>query len=1005
MHFITFPVASTNIFPLSNSKYGGQLVTEFNLKSRDTVITDPNIKYSVGPSFLHSLDDFKVQLLKDAEIEEYSATKTYIKGDYCSYDYVTYVRNTDESERTLLSTGVKEYELKDAEDKPLAVDTIYSVTAGTTEIPDTDYSLQKTEDKTLLIFDDDHIPQTGVNIILIYKGPETFNADHWTETTISSSVLQIAPGRAVINGHYVENLSPMIIDLNLANAELKRQSKPALFGELSIGIKSYFSTENTMSGSMLIENTDDMYVGIQLVITDRKEFKTPSDCPSATEEGNATADIKLADFTYVNGSISSSSIIPNAEATRYIPSERIYNFSKILDDNYVKAQNLDEKEFYTYSGKSDNWCESTSSLMVWDKDYNQHLTKVKPTIEEAGFYQDTSGNVKLVVPHKQPDGGFTNDNGDTIYYENKVFEFPTANYARGTSGIVTEQYTQNIKDIAAVINTYKQFTNGKQIMYLPVLSADSEGKLSYEFPTKLDEYHVGDYILVREDYTANITEDEGASPATMYFVLPGGVTAISSNPVTTQPPGIRLGNPDVRWEGDGATPPEPGNPDAETLLDIFSYTQYLGTTDDYFEIVFHNIDDTVQTSYYYRVTAAGPKSWSDAVMLTGGVPLASESQVGGFYNASTDTAYADAGYVYLDETGHLRLVDYALLRSGALAYQLGESFSVPKNQTLDYIQNYLDEVVNARVAFYSQPVLSSYTPMIDVFIPISASEEGVLNIYDIDSRFGTGVYLHFLLDDTSADYSNITINIIDCEKIRIDSSITTLTSGPIINLYRSCLYYDASVINYIRVCDEQVNSRESDFTGFEGLTLWYSKFSPSDPDLILNGMEIAQSDVSAATQDISFWDENISNDNHYNYALRSITLSNTGKAIGCSLFVCNSSTATTSTDTHIIIGGKFILPQGSKLNYPEACIDAPLQITGTFTTAYQADNSYWVVTETSFTARTGTYDYTDGMGEGSIAFNSKTDFLPPIYTANISNIGGWDTNSYHIFYGGTTVGV
>ena len=61
MHFITFPVASTNIFPLTNSKHGGQLATEYNLKSREMVATNPAIKYAQGQSFIHSLDDFKIK--------------------------------------------------------------------------------------------------------------------------------------------------------------------------------------------------------------------------------------------------------------------------------------------------------------------------------------------------------------------------------------------------------------------------------------------------------------------------------------------------------------------------------------------------------------------------------------------------------------------------------------------------------------------------------------------------------------------------------------------------------------------------------------------------------------------------------------------------------------------------------------------------------------------------------------------------------------------------------
>ena len=91
MHFITFPVATTNIFPLSNSKYGGQLGTEYNLKAREMVATNPDVKYAIGPSFIHSMDDFKVKLLEDSDVPEYDPTKTYDKGDYCTYNNDTYV--------------------------------------------------------------------------------------------------------------------------------------------------------------------------------------------------------------------------------------------------------------------------------------------------------------------------------------------------------------------------------------------------------------------------------------------------------------------------------------------------------------------------------------------------------------------------------------------------------------------------------------------------------------------------------------------------------------------------------------------------------------------------------------------------------------------------------------------------------------------------------------------------------------------------------------------------
>ena len=66
MNFVTFPVSGTNIFPISNSKLGGQLLTEFNLRSIDTVATPSNLSYSVGPSFVHGKNDFDVQIQQDS---------------------------------------------------------------------------------------------------------------------------------------------------------------------------------------------------------------------------------------------------------------------------------------------------------------------------------------------------------------------------------------------------------------------------------------------------------------------------------------------------------------------------------------------------------------------------------------------------------------------------------------------------------------------------------------------------------------------------------------------------------------------------------------------------------------------------------------------------------------------------------------------------------------------------------------------------------------------------
>ncbi len=941
MHFITFPVASTNIFPLVNSKQGGQYVTEYNLKSRDMVATNPSVKYAVGPSFIHSLEDFEVKVLEDSDIPEYSATQRYDKGDYCRYNNNSYI-------------------------------CIERITV-----------------------------------------PEPFNPNHWEKTTIAAlhSIIQVNPGRAVINGHFIESLSPVTIDLNATNAELIRQSQEPLYGNLSIGFRTYFSTDVTMSGSMLIENTDNMYLGIQLVIEKSANFKTPNDVP--TNQNAVTADLKLADFTYVNGTVSPSSIKMNPEATRYIPSDRISDFDNILNDKYVTSANLIDRMFYTFSGSS-GWCDSTDNLMIWDADSAHRQTTEAPVVPQADFYTDLNGNVHFIIPHKQQDAVILNDNNERLYYADRDIPLPTANYATGSSGIVNAAYTEKIKEVASVLNTYKQFTNGKQITYWDTLTVDSTGATTPEFPRDLSSLDVGDYILVREDYTVASADGTSSGPSTMYFVLPGGVVTVSSVNMTTEKPlGIRLGVPQVWYQGEH-NEPTTSIPNDDDLLDMFAYTSYRGRTNDYFEIEWHYLDEldnpehSTPKHFYYPVTSVGPKTWSAAILLTGGIPLAGTSQIGGFFNVSNSADYTDAGYVYLDNTGHLRLMDYGLLRSGTLAYQLGDDYRVPANSTITYIQEYLDENVNARIAFKTNATLTSTPTMLNVYITLTAGDEGVINLYNIDSRFGTGIYLHISADDTTADYSNIIINISDCQKIRIDNSITSWVSGPMINLFRTCLYYDAGIINYIRTCD--INNQRSvlfsaytNFTGFDDLTLWYSRFTTSDPDLIINGMEISQPDVSMTTEEINFWSESVPGDNHYYNALRSITLSGSGSLIACSLYVSNGSTRTINTTQHTIIGGKYKLPQSNNLNYPLACVDHPLKVTGVFTTAY-LDNteSHWITTETSFTALTGIYNSATGMGDGSIAFNSKTDLIDTTYT-NVDTIGGWEPGSYHIFYGGTTV--
>lgn len=967
MHFPTFEVASTNIFPLVNSTKGGQLVTEYNLRSREMVGTDPNITYEVGPSYTHGQADFSVSLLSAMEAPDYSDKETYSIGQYVTYNSVTYV---------CIEAVVK---------------------------------------------------------------PETFDSSKWLIVQSSSSILQVAPGRAVINGHYVQTLAPMVVDLALANAQLAKNYESALLGELSIGIRSYYSTESTMAGSMLVENEDNTYTGIQLVVLKKDEFKVPSGSNldyqnSPTDRSLVTADLKLADFIYINGTINPATIVQNRNKVAYINSERIDDISKVLDDNFISKKNLDAHRLYTFSGQGgytdkSTWCDSTGSLMVWDSNPTITTTNPNTSIPQASFISTPDGYIHLAVPHQQIDS-MKNTAGEDIYYAIRDIRLPKANYVSGAPGTVDTKYTQVIKDLADKVGSLKQSPAGNMILWLDKKDSD------YVLPTINLNYENGDYIFVREDYTAVSLVESGSAPSTMYKIIPGVVSNVEYT--SEMPSGIRLGETsvDVSASEDPDLDPEALEHLADyyntetayvvgdftcynggiykckedtqgewnqaawnrvfnyDVTSLFNYTTYRGVVNsDYFEVDFHDSTGTI-VPYYYKVSGTGPRAWSDCILITGGIPLATVDQVGGFYN--TDSTFTDGGYVTLDESGRLKLIDYELLRNGSLAYQLGEDFTLPSNITSETIQANLDEYVNSRIAFPFTSSLDGRVSVINIYITLPQETDPVsINIYNIDSRFGTAVNLHFLGNANA----NTTVNIIDCEKIKIDSNIS---GTPVINVIRSCIYYDANVFDYIRVCDT-LGSRTTGFTGFSDITLWYDKLSDTDADLQVSGMEVSQPNAPMTTDDIAFWNEANPNDNHYSAALRSITLGGNGDILECSLYVSNGSTATNVTSGRSIIGGTFNLPQGSELLYPTRCITKPLKITGSFTTAYLVENAQWVVIGTNFTVQTGIYNKdTDILSSGTIAFDSTTDLLSSEnMTMDVTVIDGWAPGSYHIFYGGT----
>lgn len=899
MNFITFPVATTNIWPASNAVNGGQLVTEWNIRSRETVGTDPAVNYSIGPSFVHGETDFYVDQLKDV-------------GD----------------------------------------------------------------------------------------------------VVISPYILHISEGRALINGHYVETLAPMTIDLVEANIELAAQSRPILKGNLAIGIRAFYATEQTVAGSILVENEDNMYLGVQLVVLPEDELITPSDSP--TDQSKVTADIRLATFVFMNNNITNITNLSSKLA--YVSATRITDLDRsVFQSKYVSKVGLNPKKIYTFAGKgvdpetgADTWEDSTDSLIIWDN--NPQRTLNQPLVQQAEVVT-TSDDAYLVLPHKQVEG-MTDQEGNPEYYASRIMSLPIANYATNTVGFVNKAYTQQIKDLASKVSEFRSSLQGKQIYFM------EERDVGEQLPAINPLWNVGDYILVAEDldYVGG-QSDTTSNPATMYVVLPGQVLTIgfvasvngdvnNDAAIPSNIDGAELAFQDW-YEASGQAAPDTTHPEyfptffdeSDTMLGV---PKNGNRWNDYFRVRYFRANSATYayTDYFYGVLTSGPRKWSDAILVTGAIGLATETEIGGFLNASPDVV--DNGYVRVDDSGHLVLTDYELLRSGTLAYQIAQDLVIPESTNPTDIQTYLNEFVNDRVAFPSSPAHGVYSPILNITITLpTVTELTEFTISGIDCRFNTAIYLHI----RGSANSKTVLNIIDCEKLIIDSQIGNVVEGavkanPVINVIRSNLYYDPVVMDYIRTCDRA----DSSFSGFQDLTLWYEQLDPDlgfdYRNLAIDGMTITELDAQVIPSEINYWNElgTAINDNHYLVALKSITFSGSGDMIGCSVLVANNSTDNILPGDKIVVGN-FTLPQGSSLIYPTSCLTHDIKVSGEFTSAYYSDSS-WYVTNNSFSLDTGVYS--GGVtSSGTVAFHSVTTLIPS--SISQTSISVWESDSYHVFTGGVII--
>lgn len=800
----------------------------------------------------------------------------------------------------------------------------------------------------------------------------------------SSSILEITPGRAIVNGYFIESLTSVTIDMVALAHEAQQAGQTPLTGELCVGLRTMFSTESTIAGSLKVENSDSMYEGVQIVILPSGDVVMPVDAPLENQQVNVNMYLKLATFSFLNGNI--TNIIQNYPGKcQYVPANRIDNIDGIISSDYLKKTGLNTKRLYVYSGKSndpdvggDTWCDATDSLFVWGNSIPQYVNE-EPTVHKALFDVDLDGDsLRLILPHKQVDG-MTDYQGNRQYFAPEVLPLPKASFELDTPGVVGAAYTKKVKNILNRINELYTMPNGKQRHYIEELHDISE------LPAINNVWKSGDYVLVSRDFTVDYAATDGVTaPSTMYVMIPGKVLSIAffSNPSALS--GIELDRTTV---------------EDEPLYDISDWEEYQNKYfilkdysgipgQDYFVVDWEHLDDQgepVTESFYYAVQTSDTMRYSAPVILYGGTPFADIGTVGGFLNV--DTTDTDKGYIYLDSEGHLRLLDYGLLRSGTLAYQLGEDFVTPAGLDLNGIQEYLDEYVNQRIAFPNVTQSAKKNPnVINITIDLSSveDEQGSISIYDIDSRFDTSIYIHLVGSPSSA----ITVNIADCQKVRIDSSIS---GNPTINLYRSCLYYDPDVLDIM--------------ANIVDLRLWYIRYSNDDPSLVVNDLTvshiIASGDTVQSYASSEYWSPTNPNDNHFTVALQSITFDGSGYMCGCGLYVRNETTSNVSEGT-FLIHDSFELPVGPGLIYPKSRMKRRIKVTGQFIGAYQQSSpSGYMIQETNFSAFTPSYSQDGSVNDpGEIAFIVKAYLMPD---SDPGIIDVWDTGSFNYFEGMTAL--
>lgn len=1026
MNFTTFPVDSTNIFPLSNSTKGGQLLTEYNLRSRESICTPESVEYIIGPSYVHSESDFFVECLTDDEGVPVSSSTLQIRpgrgvlnGHYVELltpmiidldDANAYAQTHSEDPlRGKLCIGIRiMYSTNDS-------------MAG--ESTNSSIGAMLPEDKSGSMY-------RGVQLVILppdkFKLPEDVpRSDQESSVTAHIKLAEFSyingaiqgivnnyPGKCQsISATRISGVDSLLSDEYVSMANLDPKKLYAFSGRGASVKKSTWcdSTDSLMiwDNSPKLASNKPQYREAQFVrnvLDDTISLYVPHkqvDGGTYDSKGNIEYyQPKLYQLPQADYSSGMSGLVTK-EYTNHIKSvasklSEIYRMPNGKQVGYISTLDykLDESGDKDLPDINPSWVSGDYVVVGQDNTIGNvvagrapstmyvvlpgKVLKIAPEALTAAVekqWQVVDSFAKIVANAQSKVTSATDRYNEITTYVKKlqsivdyitVRDNPPSDTKREMELVVSAANTL-VNKLSENSDTATTQQNAKAVK----TQADNLNKVVTASTAAATLKDLQD----AQDAQADIVSEATKAYNQAYAKLEGARNELKKSVgslTATQPPsGMELGYSETTTDPATLTIDEINT----SFWVLGSKSEYRGVQGkDYFRLSYTDPDDNIVTNYYYVVSDEGDMSYSDPVYLTREIPLAEEAVIGGFLNI--EDSYTDAGYVRRDESGHLRLVDYDLLRSGALAYQLGDDLVIPAGITSSEIQNYLDDYVNQRVAYKSNG-----SKNIDITFTLpTETEKTEITIHDIDSRFNTYVTIHI----NGASDSNTVLNIADCQKVRIDPNIQ---GAPQVNLYRSCLYYDDSILNYL--------------SQIEDLNLWYIPIDESDANLLVSGLTVTVADIPSISEDLSYWSKSATNDNHFLFALRSLTFAPNGDIVGCSLYVKNSSTYNVELGDCIVLSD-FELPQSAGFSYPLSRMTRKLKITGSFITAYPANGGY-IVADSSFSALSQTYNkYATGEKciSGHISIRVQSSNINTILGDKIESIDEWEPTSYHIFEGG-----